>query len=381
MSSLKDFFFDSILRWPLIFFKIVGFDLVHETATQPSLLGKTVKQKIAEKAKKIFFWFNCISFTMFYVLRFLYWLHHPYELNVFINALVDCMNGTAILSKILAIYSYKSTIMKMFEKLEGSSYDKFDKEVQLGVAGPLRTYKTFERINLSLISFSNIPNIFMPFASFLMYRTPLPQLVWLPFDPYASTACYYINLWLVHDFLLIAIFFFIGDMLILSIIAMITVQFKILKQEIKTCIDTSSGSKEFLKLVKRHNEYVELVVTFNEMFAKIFMINVSSCLLLCFYAFLATSSSDLANSLLFVGLLQALLFELYQICHMGQLMTEATAAVAEGVYDTMWYENDDKVFHSGLKLMQMQRPSTLKAWKFAELNIATFTSVSWSQLK
>lgn len=47
-----------------------------------------------------------------------------------------------------------------------------------------------------------------------MNKTPLPQLIWLPFDPYASAACYFVNFWLVHVFVLIATFFFTGDMVI-----------------------------------------------------------------------------------------------------------------------------------------------------------------------
>lgn len=158
---------------------------------------------------------------------------------------------------------------------------------------------------------------------------------------------------------------------------MIKTLFKILKQEFKICISTSSGSEEFIKLVKRHHEHAKLIEKLNEMFSKIFLINVTSCLLLCFYTFLATSTNDLAKTLIFVGHLQVLLLELYEICHMAQLVTEASADIASGVYNTIWYENNDKAFLSGFKIVQMQKPITLKAGQFAAMNIATFTSVKF----
>lgn len=161
MPGLKDFFFDSIRRLPLFFLRLIGFDFLHQAANQPSLIAKSTKQKIAESAKSFFFLFNCINFAMYHVLRFIYRLHHPYHLNIFINAAVDCMNAVAILSKILAIYFFKSTIMRMFETLEGSSYVKFDREAQQEVTGAFRVYKSFERINLCLCNQSGFHSILM----------------------------------------------------------------------------------------------------------------------------------------------------------------------------------------------------------------------------
>lgn len=375
MSNLKELFFESILKWPLLNFKFIGFDFLQQATTpSPWSLVKT-NRRVTEKIRKFYFLFNCTSFVLFYALRFLYWVFKPLKLTGFINAAVGTMNGTAILSKVLTIYFYKSTIMKMFETLKGSSYNKFNPKVQYEVTGALRVYKTLEMINIGLISFSHFVNIFIPFANFLRYKKPLPHMIWLPFDPYESIACYFVNVWLVHNFVLVATFFFAGDMTILSMITMITTQYKILKEEIKICVNTSKGSQEFLKLVKRHNEYAELIQMFNEMFSNILFVNVSACLLLCFYAFLATSSNDLADSFTYVGLLQVLMFELYQICHLGQLMSEATAEISEGVYESNWYEESATPFRIGLRIMQIQKPSALKAGQFAELNIATFTSV------
>lgn len=62
---------------------------------------------------------------------------------------------------------------------------------------------------------------------------------------------------------------------------------------------------------------------------------------------------------------------------MAQLVTEASADIASGVYNTIWYENNDKAFLSGFKIVQMQKPITLKAGQFAVMNIATFTSVKF----
>lgn len=141
----------------------------------------------------------------------------------------------------------------------------------------------------------------------------------------------------------------------------------------RNCINKRTGLKEFFRLVKRHKEKIAMIKQFNEMF----LLNIFACLLICVYGFLATSAHNWTNILKHVALLQALMFQLYQFCHMGQLLTDATGEIACKIYNTSWYENTDKHFRYGLRLMMpAQKSFPIKVGHFARLNLATFTKLN-----
>lgn len=246
MSSLKDLIFRKLLKLPLLAFKLTGFDFLQQASNEtvkPSRMGK-----LANQAKKLFFWINFFSCALLYFSGAVYSIHHLDDFDTFVANLVNLINDTAILAKVFLINHHRTRILEMFQNLNDSSYDKACSEVQERVASGVKTYKMFERINLTLLVVGSVSVNLIPFVTYLLAeKSSLTQLLWLPFDPFAANVVFIMNLWIFWTFIVFGLFFFASDMIILSVIVMITTLFKVLTEDVRTF---NSTPKEFYRLVK-----------------------------------------------------------------------------------------------------------------------------------
>lgn len=372
MANLKDVFFNSLFRVPFMALNICGFDFKKTSSDDGRLTP-------ADRAKLFYFKVAFLNVVLFNLLRVADLANHYDQLHSTIETVVGTVNTFAVVWKIQAIYSFRRKIREMFEGLNDANFINLDQKTQLAVTGSLKVYRTLLHIQIGLVGFSDACQFILPLIVMLYTgKRTLPLEFWLPFDPFLTSVRYHlVHLWCNWNMVLIGTYYFASDMVILGIISMIIVRFKILKEEIKVCVFESRGLSNFLALVKRHQELVDLITQFNEIFASIFLLNVVACLLLCFYAFLATSTNDFAGAARFAALFQTLMFELFQFCYLSQKLSDSMTDIADEIYATNWYQSRDKELKGGILLMmlQAQKQSYVMAGDFAALNLAAFSRV------
>lgn len=139
MSSLKDVFFKSILKMPLEILQLAGFNYLKHTT--PGQKQKSRLETISENAKMFNFWFSFANFALFNVLRLIYLISNLKNLNVSIYAVVVITNAFSVLCKVHAIFHHKSAILKMFDTLSESSYDKLNYSAQMEVTQAFKFYR------------------------------------------------------------------------------------------------------------------------------------------------------------------------------------------------------------------------------------------------
>ncbi|XP_070504669.1 odorant receptor 4-like [Chironomus tepperi] len=132
--------------------------------------------------------------------------------------------------------------------------------------------------------------------------------------------------------------------------------------------------KVLKKLVKIHQELIEISEILEEIFSPILLINafgsISSLCTACFLAVTGISGYFIAKYFMFPIVLPLQAF--FQ-CYFAQKLIDSSTMIATSAYKTDWYESSVKTQRLILLIMvRAQKPQTVTAFKFFDVSIETF---------
>ena len=208
----------------------------------------------------------------------------------------------------------------------------------------------------------------------------LPYNDWYPFDPYCPELYTIVLLWQYWMSSNIAIVVIGLELILYGLITLIAMQFDILKFDLSQFKDTPSnpGLEEMNNFIDRQNNLIELCEKLETIFSPSIFVFVagSSCImsLLCFQL----SVNFKAMHFLKYGIqLSTSLLGMWFFFKNGQSLIDSSSSVADGIYESEWYESENPEIKRGIILIMLraQKPSKLTS-KFLTISLYQFKSVS-----
>ncbi|XP_059056251.1 odorant receptor 4-like [Achroia grisella] len=140
---------------------------------------------------------------------------------------------------------------------------------------------------------------------------------------------------------------------------------------------------KFKELVTWHQKLIKAVDMLEYIFTKATLYNISaSSLMICLTLFNATIIKDTALVLSFFVFLCVTYLQIYFLCYFGNIISDSSVGIADGVYNSKWYMMDAAIGrHLILVMMRSQKPCKLTAFGFTDIDLNVFMRIlsnAWS---
>lgn len=362
---------ESFLNFPLFCFRLVN---IYPLSVEDP--GVSKKQRIMKVLSSVWFWIILLNMAYCYFgIVMLMTLERSYLIDVAINL------PSAF---VLLIGVYKALIVKwntkgfceILDALKKLFPTKTEDQKKYKVEKYLRSFKKFKLsyVLATLCLFASYS--LAPIFQLLMGgKKSLPMEIWFPFDAYSAIAYPLAYLWFNWIALSLNCIMLGTDILLYTLLILISMQFDIVKQDLKEAIAEGSSLNS---IVNRHNQLLQLCKKLENIFSAFFLYNfLQSSFLICFIGFELSTTTDFSAFMKFVSYLEAVLIQILLLYHPGQILINSSLGITEGVSDSLWYTKSPKKRKDLLLvIMQAQRESHLTAKKFSVISLKSFTSVS-----
>ena len=204
---------------------------------------------------------------------------------------------------------------------------------------------------------------------------------WFPFDAYKYATFPIALFWadLVGGSALILLMG--ADSLLFAMITVIAMEFDFLKDDMEDlkCVQKEERKTKLVDLVQRHSKLLELSSKLEDIYGLTFLVSfVISSLIMCFVAFqLSIAETNIGAYMFYIPYLGMIGGQILLLCWFGQKLINSSVAIADGVYDSEWTDIDDNDYKMQLLMiiLRSQRTQKLTAMKFADVSLASFTTV------
>ncbi|KAJ8720392.1 hypothetical protein PYW07_012435 [Mythimna separata] len=203
-----------------------------------------------------------------------------------------------------------------------------------------------------------------------------------PFDPTGNWARY-IGVYIFETYSMFRIvYFYLGtEFLMIILCSHLATAFTLLQEDL---LNLKPGNLATLKIIiDSHHKLISLTQRLDDVFDKIIFINLTSASIsICFFglsAKVAHGALQMANN--FAAVL-CLILPLFNLCYYGEMLREASAGMADSVYNNPWYQGDLRYQKLLLFIIKRsQKPCYLTSLKYNPITLNTFTTVlstTWS---
>lgn len=306
--------FKSFVKFSLLIFKAIGFDLMEELSVSESI-GK----KLISVLKKLFYWFLLISLVLFAFFSGIFGYLNFKDLDLSAGSTANCLLLTIYTAKGIVIWTKRSAIVLIMKDLK----IELDKLLQRDEARKLieKTYKNFDKyqkIYAALVVTSGFTFGITPIIQLIssgVWDLKLPHPMWLPFE--ITNIFTYLVTYIFLEFLSLAAkgFFISIDLIFNALIVVLSLEFEILALDLED-FDINSGYEEIIKLVSRHCKLIQISEKLEQTFAVMnFIAFIGSSLILTFPAFQIVSSDESFTILKFSFFFGAALLQTLRLCY------------------------------------------------------------------
>uniref|UniRef100_A0A0V0J0N8 Odorant receptor n=1 Tax=Cydia pomonella TaxID=82600 RepID=A0A0V0J0N8_CYDPO len=137
------------------------------------------------------------------------------------------------------------------------------------------------------------------------------------------------------------------------------------------------------EVIRRHQTLIKLSELLDDIFNRMIFFNLLfATITICFFGFVAKIARDLpemANN--FVGVVASMI-PIFNLCYYAELLSGASAGVADSAYHNLWYEGDTRYQKIIIFIIvRSQQPCCLTSMRYAQVTLNTFTTVlstTWS---
>nr|AST36418.1 putative odorant receptor OR68 [Cydia nigricana] len=137
------------------------------------------------------------------------------------------------------------------------------------------------------------------------------------------------------------------------------------------------------EVIRRHQKLIMLSQLLDDIFNRMIFFNLLfATITICFFGFVAKIARDppeMANN--FVGVVASMI-PIFNLCYYAELLSGASAGVADSAYHNLWY-NGDRQYQKIIIfiIVRSQQPCCLTSMRYAQVTLNTFTTVlstTWS---
>lgn len=169
-------------------------------------------------------------------------------------------------------------------------------------------------------------------------------------------------------------------MLVVTLVSM-SIEFEILKKDMMDIkvFKMLNLSKSIKKLINRQNDLYRQVDMIEKTYSILLLLDFSEpAFNACFTAMVASISTEQSAMIENASNCFFYLSKIFMQCYFGEMLRNASAGLADGIYDSEWETMKDlKVRKSFILMIQRsKRPATLTCWRFTVVRLEQFYSVS-----
>ena len=375
----KEINYDSFFKFPLLFRQLVQFDL------RPLSENATSRMKIEYFARKCINLFRLATCVFIPLQYFAFGVTHSDNLYFVVRAISDTSTAILLTLKGLTIILRKNDIQKIIEELklldetQNIEGEKFKKRKYL------EGYHRVVKFCFGIFISANLIFASLWFPYLVTGRIIYVAYLWFPFDEYRLEMFPFAQIWMQWIVYVTMSFFVTSDLLLYSLITVISMEFVFLKKNINLFLKSDSKDERMVKIksfIDRQNKLFELCDKLQQIFEPIFLFNfVISSVIMCIVSFhLLFGSTDPANYIFEIIYFITIGGQIWLLCYFGhKLIDSSTAAIADGIYDQDWMDLDDNEFKKNVVLiiLRAQRPMRLTAMGFADISLETFATVRY----
>ncbi|CAG4966091.1 unnamed protein product [Colias eurytheme] len=218
----------------------------------------------------------------------------------------------------------------------------------------------------------------------------LPFLIIYPFDSHDIRYWPFVYLHQLWSESIVVLNICSTDYLLYICCMFIRIQFRLLQYDFKRIMEDNNVRfnneafiREFVELVKWHQELIRLSAILEKVYAKSTLFNfVASSILLCLTGFNVMAMEDKTLACTFLVFLSASLLQIFFVCFFGDLLMKSSTDVSYAIYESKWYLANSSA-EKNLHIVQTraQKPCKLTAFGFADVNLRAFMSIlstAWS---
>lgn len=360
-------FIESILK----IFKQTGCEIWPEKPANNS-------EKVKSLLRSIMLWCSLVSMALLAVSSAVYMFEHI-ETKDFLAALPTIAYNPFTIFRVLKIYQNRKVISEILLELQ-KGYPKSSSEAASlnHQVRPFRMYRTF----LTWSSFMTFLAIILTtiIIGFSYGTERLLLDLWVPFSFERWDVYLILSSWVILTAIVMLPIVFAMDMLMFSMVTMVAMEFNILKLEVeKLGIDQDQEEDRIKKIVDRHHVLIGLSEKLEKIYSSTILYNMVQCsVFVCVCAFKLSNFTEGTSSL--IANLQVFGVALNQIffySYLGQKMIDASAGIAESVYNCQWYKMKDKKLIKAIKILMIrsQKPQQLTAKKFSVISFESSATV------
>ena len=375
-TSENEIKFKSFIKLPLFFARVLFFDF----KSMPE--GSTLRERRLYYVKK-FYVFFCLLNLMWCVVSFLISAANiSGDLVSVSSRILDSLTTFNLSLRGIITFYRKDDIMKLFYELKAMFDSHVNNNTKYGVKNYLTMYQFYIMMYFALVIFMILPIAFPIYQFFAQGIIETSLKFWYPFDV-CKTSLYPFHLiylqWNTFNDLFYAL---MPDAMLYALMTVIITELGILKDDLMNFSEVPKDErKEKIKsLTDRHNRLLAICDELQNIYTVSFLTNfVVSSMILCFVAFnLTTAGNDILTYSYYVPYMAIMGLHILLLCFFGQKLTDASEAVADGIYFNEWEALSESNFKKQfiLIMMRAQKPKRLSAMGFTDISLTTFSAVN-----
>lgn len=363
--------FSAFVSFQLKVLKVIGLAL-YETNNQQSWRIKLLR--------KVYRYFVIISLAYFLCTLMFSMIQSFGNLALFTELLSTFGYGVMAIVRIVSINlgqeKFNHLMGKLMELFPKTKKDQNFFETHL-------YYSRFNRMRKIVSGFIMSGGIIFLVGPFIKFVTTgnwinkLPFPNWYPFDQYDPKYYNFVLLWQMHHIMCVNASIVGPDLILYAFCTLISMEFDNLcrrTRELKTTPPKDVG-KELNELIERHKTLIQLSEDLCEIFsAPIFFNFFESSVLICMYGYQLIIAETLTEIMQYSNLVIVTLIQVFMICYYGNILTVASEAFAQSVYDSGWNCRRFQKSNNNLVLIlrRSQKPIVLTAFVCGSISGSLF---------
>lgn len=369
--------FDSFIKFPTFTFRLVCFEL----RSSPETVERSLRAKLTEGFKKAFLVFFILIQASCFVGTIGNAITSSDDIVGTVGSILDFLTTLLNATKYWTILYNKDKVVEMFQEFRDLWGKRVNKNKEYEVKKVLDNLILFIKL-FSMASASICLSTVFPIFPFLINGTMRMSLkLWFPFDPFTPTTFPIISIW-TDLMVYCAVAFLIGsDSLLYSLITVLEMEFNILKNNLMKLgsVAKQDRSRWIQNSIEQHNKLLDICDKLQSIYAiTMFLSCVVSSMIMCMLSFqLVIADGDVYRYMFFVPYMVGMGGQVFLLCYFGEKLMNASLSVGDGAYDCGWEGAEDYCLQKQLILLicRSQKSKRLTAYGFADISLATFTTV------
>ena len=334
--------FESFVRFPIQVLRTMLFEL------EPRKLHLTRKEAFKFVLKINFYRFCLLSIFGATALILIYAKVNTSSFVEASNVIINAFAIATILIKSFTTFWSCEEILLVFEKFRELFKDRPNHYSTYKIKSHLKIFQRFLKVYLAAFFLTFLLAVVPSFQYFYDGAMTFKIKFWYPFDPYQPSIYPLVSLWTFFIYYISIAGCFGAETILFAMLAVLKMEFDFLKMDFMKLKDVmqDNRTKQFAKLVDRHNKLFDLSDKIQNIYQFTFLfVFVTGSIIICLALFQLSTEKNVIDAFsLDIPYLVIFSVQVFMYCFLGQRLIDSSGAVAEGILNSGWEDDDDRAY-------------------------------------